>query len=167
MNRSHTTTRRRPLRRAFTLLEIIVVVTIIALLATLVAPKLLQNIGKSKQKIAQAEVAWRRRDVAALEAVLPHLSTVAADTPWPMAYTYFTAVLKNDPEGIQAGLDEVRAGEFPTLVRRRMEDARVMIPVEEEAPAGPVIDGPKALLALAVAALGGLILMLGLRRAQS
>ena len=32
-------------RRAFTLLEIIVVVTIIALLATLVAPKLLRNIG--------------------------------------------------------------------------------------------------------------------------
>jgi general secretion pathway protein G len=47
----------RPERRAFTLLEIIVVVTIIALLATLVAPRLLQNIGKSKQGIAKAEVA--------------------------------------------------------------------------------------------------------------
>ena len=48
---------RRTIRRAFTLLEIIVVVTIIALLATLVAPKLLQNIGKSKQGVAKAEVA--------------------------------------------------------------------------------------------------------------
>jgi general secretion pathway protein G len=47
----------RAARRGFTLLEIIVVVTIIALLATLVAPKLLQNIWKSKQKVAQAEVA--------------------------------------------------------------------------------------------------------------
>ena len=44
-------------RRGFTLLEIIVVVTIIALLATLVAPRLLQNIGKSKVSVAQAEVA--------------------------------------------------------------------------------------------------------------
>jgi len=48
---------RRRARRAFTLLEVIVVVTIIALLATLVAPRLLSNIGKSKQRIAQAEVA--------------------------------------------------------------------------------------------------------------
>lgn len=44
-------------RRGFTLLEVIVVVTIIALLATLVAPKLLGNIGRSKQKVATAEVA--------------------------------------------------------------------------------------------------------------
>lgn len=43
-------------RRAFTLLEIIVVVTIIALLATMVAPKLLQNIGKTKTKVARTEV---------------------------------------------------------------------------------------------------------------
>jgi general secretion pathway protein G len=43
-------------RRAFTLLEIIVVVTIIALLATMVAPKLLANIWKTKQRVAKAEV---------------------------------------------------------------------------------------------------------------
>jgi general secretion pathway protein G len=54
--RSRRTTR-IAIRRAFTLLEIIVVVTIIALLATLVAPKLLQNIGRSKQSVAKAEVA--------------------------------------------------------------------------------------------------------------
>lgn len=48
---------RRQVRRAFTLMEIIVVVTIIALLATLIAPRLLKNIGKSKQKVAQSEVA--------------------------------------------------------------------------------------------------------------
>ena len=43
-------------RRAFTLLEVIVVVTIIALLATMIVPKLLRNIGSTKQKLAQAEV---------------------------------------------------------------------------------------------------------------
>jgi general secretion pathway protein G len=41
-------------RRAFTLLEIIVVVTIIALLATMVAPRVWRNIGTSKQRVAQA-----------------------------------------------------------------------------------------------------------------
>lgn len=47
---------RRQIRRAFTLIEIIVVVTIIALLATMVAPRLWTNIAKTKQRIAQAEV---------------------------------------------------------------------------------------------------------------
>ena len=47
---------RRRQRRGFTLLEVIVVVTIIALLAAIIAPKVLKNIGKSKQKIAEAEV---------------------------------------------------------------------------------------------------------------
>lgn len=47
---------RRQRRGGFTLLEVIVVVTIIALLAALVAPRLLGQIGKSKQKIAASEV---------------------------------------------------------------------------------------------------------------
>ena len=40
-------------RRAFTLVEVIVIVTIIALLASVVGPKLYQQIGKSKVKIAR------------------------------------------------------------------------------------------------------------------
>lgn len=55
-----TPSRRRPnhraLRRGFTLLEIIVVVTIIALLAAMVAPKFWGQLTKSKAKIAQSEV---------------------------------------------------------------------------------------------------------------
>ena len=42
-------------RRGFTLLEIIVVVTIIALLATLVAPRLLSQVGKAKANAARAK----------------------------------------------------------------------------------------------------------------
>lgn len=44
-------------RRAFTLVEVIVIVTIIALLASVVGPKLYQQIGKSKVKIARQGVA--------------------------------------------------------------------------------------------------------------
>ena len=47
--------RRRVVRRAFTLLEIIVVVTIIAMLAALVGPKVLKYLGSSKINIAKAE----------------------------------------------------------------------------------------------------------------
>lgn len=46
----------RSVRRGFTLLEIIVVVTIIALLATLIAPRLLSRIGQAKGAVAKAEV---------------------------------------------------------------------------------------------------------------
>ena len=44
-------------RRAFTLLEIIVVVMIIAVLATLVAPRLLSRVGTAKQTAAIAKAA--------------------------------------------------------------------------------------------------------------
>jgi general secretion pathway protein G len=46
----------RAVRRGFTLLEIMVVVTIIAVLATLVAPRVWNALAKSKTQAAQAEV---------------------------------------------------------------------------------------------------------------
>jgi general secretion pathway protein G len=44
-------------RRGFTLLEIIVVVMIIAVLATLIAPRLLERVGTAKQTAAKAQAA--------------------------------------------------------------------------------------------------------------
>jgi len=43
-------------RQAFTLIEILIVITIIALLASLVAPKLFSKLGSSKQKIAETQI---------------------------------------------------------------------------------------------------------------
>ena len=48
---------RRAARRGFTLLEIMVVVTIIALLAALVVPRLLGNVDKAKANTAKSELA--------------------------------------------------------------------------------------------------------------
>ena len=47
--------KQRPLTRGFTLLEIIVVVTIIAVLATLIMPRLLSRVGSAKQTAAIAK----------------------------------------------------------------------------------------------------------------
>ena len=44
-------------RRGFTLLEIIVVVMIIAVLATLIAPRLIERVGTAKQTAAKAQAA--------------------------------------------------------------------------------------------------------------
>ena len=46
----------RPVRRAFTLIEIIVVVTIIALLAAVIAPRLFGRIDWAKDNAAKADV---------------------------------------------------------------------------------------------------------------
>lgn len=54
----------RSIHRGFTLLEIIVVVTIIALLATLIAPRLLGRIGQAKTAVAKAEVAEIAKQVS-------------------------------------------------------------------------------------------------------
>ena len=49
---SHTTKHHRTVRHGFTLIEIIVVVMIIAVLATLIAPRLMSRVGTAKQTAA-------------------------------------------------------------------------------------------------------------------
>lgn len=57
-NRSHLSRRshRRAARTGFTLMEIIVVVTIIALLAVVIVPRLWGRVGQAKRTAAQSEI---------------------------------------------------------------------------------------------------------------
>ena len=54
---SHKTKHHRNVRHGFTLIEIIVVVMIIAVLATLIAPRLMSRVGTAKQTAAKAKAA--------------------------------------------------------------------------------------------------------------
>ena len=54
---SHPTKHHRTVRHGFTLIEIIVVVMIIAVLATLIAPRLMSRVGTAKQAAAKAKAA--------------------------------------------------------------------------------------------------------------
>ena len=47
----------RTARRAFTLVEIIVVIVILGVLATLIAPRILSRIGQSKRSVAESNAA--------------------------------------------------------------------------------------------------------------
>ena len=47
---------RRRLHRGFTLIEILVVIVVIAILATLVAPSIFQNVGAAKSATAKAQI---------------------------------------------------------------------------------------------------------------
>jgi general secretion pathway protein G len=53
---NNTKTIKRHIHRGFTLIEIIVVVTIIAVIATLIVPKLLTHVGDAKQSAAQSNL---------------------------------------------------------------------------------------------------------------
>ena len=55
--------RRRAVRRAFTLLEVIVAVTIVAILAALLVPNVLGFIGSSKVRVAKAGTSSLRNTV--------------------------------------------------------------------------------------------------------
>src|SRR3954465_15071751 len=57
LNRSNRNTVRRHLSRGFTLIEIMVVVTIIAILGALVVPKLLSRTGEARITAAHTDIA--------------------------------------------------------------------------------------------------------------
>lgn len=52
--RGHGGTKARSARRGFTLIEAIVIIVIIGILATIIAPRVLNRIGQSKQSVAKS-----------------------------------------------------------------------------------------------------------------
>jgi len=56
MSRSYNQRRASGARRAFTLIEILVVIVVIAILATLVAPNVFQHVGSAKDATARTQI---------------------------------------------------------------------------------------------------------------
>jgi general secretion pathway protein G len=58
----------RPYRSAFTIIEVIVIVVILGVLAAVIAPRLINRIGQSKQSVAAANAASLAMQVKSLSA---------------------------------------------------------------------------------------------------
>ena len=114
----------------FTLLELLVVIVIIGLLAGLVVPRYFDTVGKSKVKIARAQMdsfekalEQYRLDVGTLptpeqglEALMvappgtskwqgPYLKKAVPPDPWGHAYVYKLSETRRDAEIISLGAD--------------------------------------------------------------
>ncbi len=131
---------RRPVRernsqRGFTLIELLIVMIILGLLAALVAPKMFQKVGTSKQKAAKAQISMigtaldaLRLDVggypsseAGLEALRknpglggwdgPYLSKDVPKDPWGNPYVYRAPGDHGDYDLYSLGADGQEGGE--------------------------------------------------------
>jgi general secretion pathway protein G len=116
--------------RGFTLLELLVVIVIIGLLAGLVVPRYFDTVGKSKAKVARAQMdsfekalEQYRLDVGSLptaeqglDALMtapagiskwqgPYLKKAVPPDPWGNRYIYKLSESRRDPEIISLGAD--------------------------------------------------------------
>jgi general secretion pathway protein G len=122
-------------QRGFTLIELLIVMIILGLLAALVAPKMFQKVGSSKQKAAKAQIAMLgtaldafRLDVGSypsaeegLEALRknpnretwdgPYLPKDVPPDPWGRAYVYRCPGEHGDYDLYSLGSDGQDGGE--------------------------------------------------------
>jgi general secretion pathway protein G len=123
-------------RPGFTLIEILVVVVIIGLLASLVAPQLFKKVGSSKQKTAQAQISMLETALKTfrldngryptteegLQALLaqpqglrfwdgPYLEKNLPFDPWGFPYVYRCPAEKYEYEIVSLGADNKPGGE--------------------------------------------------------
>lgn len=131
----HRQQRVRRSQRGFTLIELLIVMIILGLLAALVAPKMFQKVGTSKQKAAKAQIAMLgtaldafRLDVGGypstetgLEALRknpgvggwdgPYLSKDVPKDPWGHPYVYRAPGEHGDYDLYSLGADGQEGGE--------------------------------------------------------
>ena len=122
-------------QRGFTLIELLIVMIILGLLAALVAPKMFQKVGTSKQKAAKAQISMLgtaldafRLDVGAypstelgLDALRknpgqgawdgPYLSKDVPKDPWGRPYVYRSPGDHGDYDLYSLGADGQEGGE--------------------------------------------------------
>ena len=129
--------RKRPegSEKGFTLIELLIVMIILGLLAALVAPKMFQKVGSSKQKAAKAQIAMLgtaldayRLDIGSypsaqegLEAIRknpgrdtwdgPYLSKDVPPDPWGKAYVYRFPGERGDYDLYSLGADGQEGGD--------------------------------------------------------
>jgi general secretion pathway protein G len=126
---------RRPSRNGFTLIELLIVMIILGLLAALVAPKMFQKVGSSKQKATKAQISMLgtaldafRLDVGryplrdeGLEALRrtsglagwdgPYLPKDVPLDPWGRAYVYVSPGEHSDYDLYSLGADGQEGGD--------------------------------------------------------
>ena len=130
--------RKNPLKisqRGFTLIELLIVMIILGLLAALVAPKMFQKVGSSKQKAAKAQISMigtaldaYRLDIGSypnseegLGALRknpghgawdgPYLSKEVPNDPWGRPYVYRSPGEHGDYDMYSLGADGQEGGE--------------------------------------------------------
>ncbi len=123
-------------QRGFTLIEILIVVIIIGLLASLVGPKLFGKVGAAKQKTAKAQIelfgtaldafrldvgryptseeglkALREKPSGADAWTGPYLPKEIPVDPWGRAYVYRSPGEQHEYEIVSLGLDGAEGGD--------------------------------------------------------